>query len=159
MEPAGNARAEWMSFPGGEGAQLSPDGTAVPGEVSVPPGTPPGSYGFGLVVTNVANPDEHYDRGPSVAFIVVAAPVAEEAIPLVDRRARGRGAHHRGRRGGHPARAAGRGPGSAGLREEGPKCGKDLTCGTGNVCLGDKGFKGCERGAPVRQWPLRDGDV
>jgi hypothetical protein len=36
--------------------------------------------------------------------------------------------------------------GQACAKEE-PKCGKDLTCGLGNACVGAAGFKGCEQGA------------
>jgi hypothetical protein len=149
VEPAGNARVEWMKFPDGMERVLSPDGTAViPVRISVPPGTPPGSYSFGLVVASVSNPDEHYDRGPSVAFSVVAAaaPVkkpfpwwlvalAAGVVIIV---------------GGVVAilsSRGGEGPGlGAACAKKEPRCGKELTCGTGNVCVGDKGFKGCERG-------------
>jgi hypothetical protein len=98
------------------------------------------------VVTDVANPDEHYDRGPSVAFTVAAAPVAAKkpfpwwivalaAGVLVIVVAVVAVLSSRG----------GEGPGlGAACAKKDPKCGKDLTCGTGNVCLGDKGFK-CDK--------------
>lgn len=151
VEPAGSARAEWVSFPDGMERDLSPDGTAVlPVRISVPPGMPPGSYSFGLVVANVSNPDEHYDRGPSVAFTVAMAPVpvkkpfpwwivalAAGVVIIV---------------GGVVAILSSRGDKEAPVlgrtcAKEEPRCGKDLTCGSGNTCLGAAGFKGCEQGA------------
>lgn len=148
VEPSGNARAEWMSFPNGMERTLSPDGTAViPVRISVPPGTPPGSYGFGLVVTDVANPDEHYDRGPSVAFTVAAVPVpvkkpfpwwivalAAGVVVIVGVVVAILSSH------------GGTKPGlGAACEKKAPKCDKGLTCGPANTCLGDKGFTGCQK--------------
>ncbi len=148
VEPSGNTRAEWMSFPQGLERTLSPDGTAViPVRVAVPPGTPPGTYGFNLVVASTTNPDEHYDRGPSVAFTTSAAPVvvkkpfpwwivalAAGVLVIVGVVVAILGDNK-----------AAPGLGQACAKEE-PKCGPDLTCGAGNVCLGAKGFKGCDKG-------------
>lgn len=149
VEPVGTARAEWMTFPDGMERTLSPDGTAViPVRISVPRGTPPGTYSFSLVAASISNPDEHYDRGPTVAFTVAeaAAPVkkpfpwwlvalAAGVLVIV---------------GGVVAILASRGGEAPGLgracEDEEPRCGADLTCGAGNVCLGKAGFKGCERG-------------
>jgi hypothetical protein len=150
VEPTGDTRPEWVSFPNGMERTLSPDGTAViPVRVAVPPGTSPGTYGFNLVVASVSNPDEHYARGPSVAFTAAPAPVpvkkpfpwwlvalAAGVLIII---------------GGVVAILSARGDkqapglGQACAKEE-PKCGPDLACGTSNVCLGAKGFKGCERG-------------
>jgi hypothetical protein len=50
-------------------------------QISVPPGSPPGSYPFRLDVVGTENPDEQYSKGPSVTFEVVAAPV-KKALPI-----------------------------------------------------------------------------
>ncbi|MBM7116788.1 hypothetical protein [Archangium primigenium] len=83
VEPSGGTPAGWMTFPEGAERALAPDGTAVlPVRITVPPGTPPGAYGFSVVVASQANPDEHYDRSPAVAFrVVAAAPVAKKRFP------------------------------------------------------------------------------
>ena len=57
--------------PGGEERTLAPDGTRqFTVKFQVPPGTPAGRYTFHLLVTNMANPDEQYAEGPSLAFVV-----------------------------------------------------------------------------------------
>ena len=150
VEPAANVQPEWMKFPDGMERILSADGTAViPVRISVPAGTPPGSYGFTLVVASISNPDEHYDRGPSVAFTVREAAVpVKKPFPwwlvalaagvllivgvVVAILASGGGEE-------------GPGLGVACAKKE-PRCGKDLTCGTGNLCVGTAGFKGCTSG-------------
>jgi hypothetical protein len=149
VEPVGNARAEWMSFPDGMERVLSPDGTAViPVRIAAPTGTPPGSYSFSLVVASISNPDEHYDRGPTVAFTVAeaTAPVKKPFPWWIV--ALAAGVLIIG--GGVVAILASRGGEAPGLglacAKEEPRCGADLTCGEGNVCLGNAGFKGCERG-------------
>jgi hypothetical protein len=148
--PDGNTRAEWMQFPDGMERALSPDGTAViPVRISAPAGTPPGSYGFALDVASISNPDEHYDRGPSVAFTVREAAVpVKKPFPwwLVALAAGvllivGAVVAILSSRGGDE----GSGLGVACAKKE-PRCGKDLTCGTGNVCVGTAGFKGCASG-------------
>jgi hypothetical protein len=149
--PDGNTRTEWMKFPDGMERTLSPDGTAViPVRISAPAGTPPGSYGFALDVASISNPDEHYDRGPAVAFTVreAAVPVKKPfpwwlvalaagvllivgvVVAILS------------------SRGGGEGPGlGVACAKKEPRCGKDLTCGTGNVCVGTAGFKGCTSGA------------
>lgn len=150
VEPSGTARAEWLSFPDGVERTLSPDGTAVlPVKISVPPGTAPGSYGFSLVVASVSNPDEHYDRGPSVAFTVAPAALpmkkpfpwwivalAVGVVLIVGGVVAVLASRHK------PEAAPGLGQACA---QKAPKCGANLTCGEGNVCLGNSGFQGCEK--------------
>ncbi|MGZ3461764.1 MAG: COG1470 family protein, partial [Archangium sp.] len=148
VEPAGNARAEWMTFPDGMERVLSPDGTAViPVRISVPQGTPPGSYSFGLVVASVSNPDEHYDRGPSVAFTVAPAlaPVKKPfpwwlvaiaaGVLIIVGAVVGILSSHKA-----PLPALGQ---ACGQKE--PKCAANLTCGPANTCLGNSGFQGCDK--------------
>jgi hypothetical protein len=51
-------------------------------KLSVPPGTPEGQHAFHLLVANVANPDEQFAIGPSVAFQVQRpAPMAQKKFP------------------------------------------------------------------------------
>lgn len=150
VEPSGNTRPEWMSFPDGMERPLSQDGTAViPVRIAVPPGTPQGSYGFGLVVASVSNPDEQYDRGPAVAFTVAPAPVpVKKPFPwwLVALAAGGVVIV-----GIVVAILSSHGGPKPGLGEacatKDPKCDKGLTCGPDNTCLGDKGFTGCDKPA------------
>lgn len=147
--PSGDTRAEWMKFPDGMERTLPPDGTAViPVKISAPAGTPPGSYGFNLVVASVSNPDEHYARGPAVAFTVreAAAPVKKPFPWWLVALAGGVllivGIVVAILAGGEGKEAPGLG---AACAEEEPRCGDKLTCGEGNVCIGEKGFQGCER--------------
>jgi hypothetical protein len=80
---AGQARREWATLSGGEERDFAPDGTQqFTVKLQVPPGTPPGSYTFHLLVTDVANPDEQYAEGPTVAFVVPeAAPPVKKPFP------------------------------------------------------------------------------
>ncbi|PTL84221.1 hypothetical protein [Vitiosangium sp. GDMCC 1.1324] len=150
VEPAGNTRAEWMSFPDGMERTLSPDGTAViPVRISAPKGTPPGAYNFGLVVASVSNPDEQYDRGPSVAFNVAEAPapvkkpfpwwlvaLAAGVVIIIVGVVAILSSH------GKKVEAPGIGQPCA---AKGTKCAANLTCGPNNVCLGAAGFEGCDK--------------
>src|SRR5262249_13124941 len=75
------ARQEWFrivgsqerNFRGGEAHQFKV-------EVSVPPDTPAGTYGFRLDAVNVANPHEDFAEGQVMSFewkpVAVAAPAA-----------------------------------------------------------------------------------
>jgi hypothetical protein len=159
VESSGGARPEWMSFSEGLERNLSPDGTAVfLVRLSVPKGTPPGTYGFSLVVASVANPDEHYARGPGVAFTVPEAEPEKKAFPwwLV---ALGVGVVLIV--GGVVALLIQRGGREApGLEEpcaeRSPSCAAGLACMEG-VCLGTAGFEGCERSAQCVTGRCADG--
>ncbi|MDY7227257.1 hypothetical protein [Hyalangium rubrum] len=142
---AGQARPEWATIAGEAERDLAPDGTQqYIVKLQVPPGTPPGRYTFHVLVTNVANPDEQYADGPTVAFVVPeAAPVVKKAFPwwIV---ALAAGVLVIG--GGVAAILAGRGGPDLGEPCEGTECGKGLACSgaAGGVCLGEDGFKGCK---------------
>ncbi len=141
----GQARREWATISGGEERDFAPDGTQqFIVKIQAPQGTPPGRYTFHLLVSNVANPDEQYADGPKVAFIVPEpAPVTRKAFPwwIV---ALAAGVLIIG--GGVVAILASRGGPELGEPCEGTECGKGLACsgGTGGVCLGEDGFKGCK---------------
>ncbi|MBN1206101.1 MAG: hypothetical protein JXB05_14380, partial [Myxococcaceae bacterium] len=145
---SGQARREWAVVSGGEERDFAPDGTQqFTVKLQVPPGTPPGRYTFHLLVSDVANPDEQYAEGPTVAFIVAeAAPPPKKAFPwwIV---ALAAGVLVIG--GGVTAILAGRGGPDLGEPCEGAECGKNLACSgaDGGVCLGMDGFKGCEENA------------
>jgi hypothetical protein len=142
------AQREWTAIAGEAERDFAPDGTQqFIVKLQVPPGTPPGRYTFHLLVSNVANTDEQYADGPTVSFVVPQpAPVEKKAFPwwivalvggvLVIS-------------GGVAAIIAGSGGPDLGEPCEGTSCGKGLACsGTdGGVCLGDNGFKGCEKPA------------
>ncbi|MBN1205931.1 MAG: LamG domain-containing protein [Myxococcaceae bacterium] len=71
IEPEGQLQRGWVMISGEAERELALDGTqnyAV--KVSTPPGVPEGTYSFRLVVVDVANPDEEFAIGPSVAFQV-----------------------------------------------------------------------------------------
>ncbi|MFL5345380.1 MAG: hypothetical protein ACJ8AT_11330 [Hyalangium sp.] len=142
---AGQGRPEWVSVSGGAERDLAPDGTQqFTVKFQIPPGTPPGRYTFHLLVTNVANPDEQYAEGPTVAFIVPeAAPVTKKPFPwwivalaagvliIV---------------GAVVAVLSSRGGPDLGEPCKGTECGKGLACSGADkgVCLGEDGFKGCK---------------
>lgn len=163
VEPSGDARREWLSLPGGMEKELPPDGTAVfTVKVAVPPDAPPGEYTFKLLVVSVSNPDEHYARGPAVAFTVAAAaPVpAKKPFPwgwvalaagvvlivggvvaLVLSRGDGEGT------GGSGAL-----PGlSQPCGEVEPRCAEGLVCTEESRCLGGAGFSCGEGGECASQ--------
>ncbi len=72
---SGEAQREWVSVSGEPERDFSPDGTQqFTVKLQVPKGTKPGRYTFRLLVVNVANPDEQYAEGPTVAFFVAEAP-------------------------------------------------------------------------------------
>ena len=78
------------------GAQTSPDWLLVVGEsvrdfapnvpaqivvqLSVPPGTPPGSYSFRLDAVSQVLPDEDFTQGPSVTFEIKPPPKPRKPI-------------------------------------------------------------------------------
>jgi hypothetical protein len=83
IEPEGQVPRDWFTLVGDAERDLAPDGTqSYAVRLSVPPGTPEGQHAFHLLVTNVANPDEQFAIGPSVAFQVQRpAPVARKKFP------------------------------------------------------------------------------
>ncbi|HLL00799.1 MAG TPA: LamG domain-containing protein [Myxococcaceae bacterium] len=83
VEPEGQASRDWFTLVGDAERDLAPDGTqSYSVKLSVPPGTPEGQHAFHLLVANVANPDEQFAIGPSVAFQVQrAAPAARKPFP------------------------------------------------------------------------------
>jgi hypothetical protein len=83
IEPEGQAPREWFSLMGDSERDLAPDGTqSYSVKLAVPPGTPEGQHAFHLLVADVANPDEQFAIGPSVAFQVQRpAPAAPKKFP------------------------------------------------------------------------------
>ncbi|HEX8702417.1 MAG TPA: LamG domain-containing protein [Myxococcaceae bacterium] len=83
IEPEGQAPREWFTLMGDAERDLAPDGTqSYSVKLAVPPGTPEGQHAFHLLVANVANPDEQFAIGPSVAFQVQRpAPVTRKPFP------------------------------------------------------------------------------
>lgn len=87
--PMEGADQAWLSVASPQQRNMRPGQTQTfQVTVAVPPGTPPGRYGWRLDVVSVANPDEEYDRGPLVTFEVEqteerqSAPQAESPQPL-----------------------------------------------------------------------------
>ncbi|WP_224240445.1 LamG domain-containing protein [Hyalangium gracile] len=77
LEPEGQLQRGWLALTGEPERELAPDGTQSYGvRVSTPPGTPEGTYAFRLIVVNVANPDEEFAIGPSVALQVQRPTIA-----------------------------------------------------------------------------------
>ncbi len=150
VEPSGSTKPEWLSLPEGAEKDLPPDGTSLfTVKLAVPPGTPPGQYSFNLLVVGVANPDEHYARGPGVAFTVAKAEVpVKKPFPWwlvalvggVVLLAGGVVAVLASRGGGEP-------PGlEQKCAEKGTPCAPGLACSPAGTCLGPVGFKPCEKG-------------
>jgi hypothetical protein len=83
IEPEGQAPRDWFTLMGDTERDLAPDGTqSYSVKLAVPPGTPEGQHAFHLLVANVANPDEQFAIGPSVAFQVQRpAPMAKKPFP------------------------------------------------------------------------------
>jgi hypothetical protein len=83
IEPEGQTPRDWFTLTGDAERDLAPDGTqSYSVKLAVPPGTPEGQHAFHLLVANVANPDEQFAIGPSVAFQVQRpAPVAKKPFP------------------------------------------------------------------------------
>jgi len=71
IEPEGQLQRGWLALMGEPERELAPDGTQTFSvKVATPQGVPEGAYAFHLVVVDVANPDEAFTLGPSVAFQV-----------------------------------------------------------------------------------------
>jgi hypothetical protein len=69
IEPEGALQRGWLALRGEPERELAPGGTQTFSvKVAPPPDVPEGSYSFHLVVADVANPDEAFELGPSVAF-------------------------------------------------------------------------------------------
>jgi hypothetical protein len=67
------ARPEWFSIAGESVRDFTPnDPEQVDVHVSVPAGSPPGSYSFRLDAVSQVNPDEDFTVGPMIAFEVAA---------------------------------------------------------------------------------------
>jgi hypothetical protein len=75
--PEGQTRGEWLDIAEADERDLPPDGTLqFTVKVAPPPAAPEGQYAFHLVVVDVANPDERFSTGPTVAFQLVKPPPA-----------------------------------------------------------------------------------
>jgi hypothetical protein len=73
--PEGQTRGEWLDIAESTERDLPPDGTLqFTVKVALPPAAPEGQYAFHLVVVDVANPDEMFSTGPTVAFQLVRPP-------------------------------------------------------------------------------------
>lgn len=64
-------KPEWVGLRGARAREMPPGSTEVfTVDVRVPPGTPPGTLTFRLVVADVALPDERFTEGPAHAVTV-----------------------------------------------------------------------------------------
>lgn len=82
--PMDGVNEGWLSIEPPDQRKMEPGKTQTFNvNVTIPPGTTPGRYGFRLDVVSVRNPDEEYDRGPQVAFQVnpSAKPEPEKGFP------------------------------------------------------------------------------
>jgi PASTA domain len=69
------AAAPWLSLAGDAERDFAPGATQqYTAQIAVPADGPAGNYAFRLDAVGVANPDEQYSQGPSVAFSVAAPP-------------------------------------------------------------------------------------
>jgi hypothetical protein len=74
-KPTAPAEESWFSFAEGATRAYQPGAVmSVATTVTVPQGTPAGTYTFRLDAKAEDNPDEDYTEGPSAQFIVPAAP-------------------------------------------------------------------------------------
>jgi hypothetical protein len=82
LVPSDPGQASWLSVEGETERNFAADGThqfAV--RVAAPPGTPAGSYTFGLDMVSVENPDEEWSQGPKVRFEVAPSQPAGKPFP------------------------------------------------------------------------------
>lgn len=74
-KPTAPAEESWFSFAEGATRSYQPGAVmSVATTITVPQGTPAGTYTFRLDAKAEDNPDEDYTEGPSAQFIVPAAP-------------------------------------------------------------------------------------
>ena len=67
------AKPEWLTLIGSRVRDFAPHASEqVIVQVTVPPGSPPGSYSFRLAVVSEVDPDGDFSNGPDVAFDVPA---------------------------------------------------------------------------------------
>ena len=80
--PSDPAKPEWFSIAGESVRDFAPNAAEqVVVQLSVSPGTAPGSYSFRLDAVSEADPDEDFTEGPSVAFDVAAPPPPKKKFP------------------------------------------------------------------------------
>ena len=80
--PVDPAKPEWFSIVGESVRDFASNAAEqVVVQLSVPPGTAPGSYSFRLDAVSEADPDEDFTEGPSVAFDVAAPPPPKKKFP------------------------------------------------------------------------------
>lgn len=78
-----SAKPEWLSIAGESERDFSPGAThQVTVKIAVPSNTPPAMCSFRVDAENIANKDEEYDEGPSVAFKVEEQKKEAKAFPL-----------------------------------------------------------------------------
>lgn len=79
--PEAQANPEWFSI---VGESVRDFASNVPGQVvvqlTVPPGSPPGSYSFRLDAVSQVLPDEDFTEGPSVSFEIKPPPQPKKPI-------------------------------------------------------------------------------
>jgi chemotaxis protein histidine kinase CheA len=80
LEAGGGAKVDWFKLDGEATRTLNvAESTQYTIKVAAPPGTPAGDYSVRLNMIGVANPDEEFSEGPTVAFAlkqaIAAAPV------------------------------------------------------------------------------------
>ncbi|QSQ25662.1 hypothetical protein JY651_12330 [Pyxidicoccus parkwayensis] len=80
--PEAPLKPEWLSVRGADHRDMPPGATEVfTVELHVPPGTPPGSYTFRLVVSDQDQPDERFAEGPAIAVSVSPTPLPAKKFP------------------------------------------------------------------------------
>lgn len=78
-----SARPEWLTVAGEAERDFSPGATdQVTVKISVPPNTPAAKCSFRLDAENIANKDEEYEEGPSVAFKVEEQKKEANGFPM-----------------------------------------------------------------------------
>ncbi len=139
LVPEGTAQADWLRPPQDNERRLETNGTEqFTVDLVVPPQAAAGHYSFRFDAVSVANPDDDYVEGPSVAFDVAVPTEPEGSFPwwilllmggllLV---------------GGIVAYVMLSGP-----KELGEACADDcatgLVCSPDEVCVGALGYEGC----------------
>src|SRR5262245_45050431 len=82
IKPLDSTKADWLSIAGETERDFSLNATQqVAVKISVPAGTTAGKYSFRLDAVSVANPDEDYTEGPTVAIEVQASEKPKSAFP------------------------------------------------------------------------------
>ena len=78
----GSASGEWFSIAGDAVREFGPSGVErALVQITIPEGTPPGTYSFRLDAVSEPDPDEDFTEGPSVSFDVAAPAAPKKKFP------------------------------------------------------------------------------